>query len=97
MQVRNLIAGGFAAVALDASQVEERATWTPLATILGWADPFSYYGRHRRLLALVTGLRRVVLALLAVHLTRDPRQVALVTVAATLPRLLFGLPLDGWC
>ncbi len=35
--------------------------------------------------ALGDGLRRVALPLLAVHLTRDPRQVALVAAAVTVP------------
>ncbi len=50
--------------------------------------------------ALGDGLRRVALPLLAVHLTTDPRQVALVAAAGTVPWLVFGLPVgtlvDRW-
>jgi len=50
--------------------------------------------------ALGDGLRRVALPLLAVHLSTDPRQVALVAAAGTVPRLVFGLPVgalvDRW-
>jgi len=50
--------------------------------------------------ALGDGLHRVALPLLAVHLTRDPRQVALVAAAVTVPWLVFGLPIgalvDRW-
>jgi len=50
--------------------------------------------------ALGDGLRRVALPLLAVHLSTDPRQVALVADAGTLPWLVFGLPVgalfDRW-
>ena len=50
--------------------------------------------------ALGDGLRRVALPLLAVHLTTDPRRVALVAAAGTVPWLLFGLPVgalvDRW-
>ena len=50
--------------------------------------------------ALGDGLRRVALPLLAVHLTRDARLVALVAAAGTVPWLVFGLPIgalvDRW-
>jgi len=50
--------------------------------------------------ALGDGLRRVALPLLAVHLSTDARQVALVAAAGTLPWLVFGLPVgalvDRW-
>jgi len=50
--------------------------------------------------ALGDGLRRVALPLLAVHLTTDPRQVAHVAAAGTVPWLVFGLPVgtlvDRW-
>jgi len=50
--------------------------------------------------ALGDGLRRVALPLLAVHLTRDARLVALVAAAGTVPWLVFGLPVgalvDRW-
>jgi len=50
--------------------------------------------------ALGDGLRRVALPLLAVHLSTDPRQVALVAAAGTVPWLVFGLPVgalvDRW-
>ncbi len=50
--------------------------------------------------ALGDGLRRAALPLLAVHLTTDPRQVALVAAAGTVPWLVFGLPVgalvDRW-
>jgi len=50
--------------------------------------------------ALGDGLRRVALPLLAVHLTTDPRLVALVAAAGTVPWLVFGLPVgalvDRW-
>ncbi len=50
--------------------------------------------------ALGDGLRRVALPLLAVHLTTDPRQVARVAAAGTVPWLVFGLPIgalvDRW-
>jgi len=50
--------------------------------------------------ALGDGLRRVALPLLAVHLSADPRQVALVAAAGTVPWLVFGLPVgtlvDRW-
>ena len=50
--------------------------------------------------ALGDGLRRVALPLLAVQLSTDPRQVALVAAAGTVPWLVFGLPVgalvDRW-
>jgi len=50
--------------------------------------------------ALGDGLRRVALPLLAVHLSTDARQVALVAAAGTVPWLVFGLPVgalvDRW-
>jgi len=45
--------------------------------------------------ALGDGLRRVALPLLAVHLTTDPRLVALVAAAGTVPWLVFGLPIGA--
>ncbi len=45
--------------------------------------------------ALGDGLRRVALPLLAVHLTTDPRLVALVAAAGTVPWLVFALPIGA--
>jgi len=66
------------------------------------AEPTRALGaRYWRLWSASTvWLRRVALPLLAVHLTRDPRQVALVAAAVTVPWLVFGLPIgalvDRW-
>ena len=60
-------------------------------------------GRDYRLLAAATavstlgdGMRFAAMPLLAVALTRDPAQVALVGAASTLPWLLLGVPAGLW-